>query len=566
MRLPEVRGEGQRPIELADGRGGVPGVCQHLRVVVPEVRIARRQLRGPPKLGESFGRSPDSQERPRELVADSGRGGVDLRGPLERRHRLGEPAQPVERHPHSGQVRRIRGLVPREHLRARQIDLGRVDLKGRRQHGSIRGVPRQQLDAQIPHLVARLRPGRDPPGRVARVVVVRLGIVVGVPHRDARAARKGDRRHVAVILLPVKAPARDMNQDLRPAVRQQRANGHLLPKVVRVRVDAENAGVDRQLVRVLDRIVRRPRGDVDRLVAHDDEHGSGRRRRVGEVQAHRRPDRDGCFSGQQMQFDDKVGGGIETPRQAVRRDDRTATGGPPDEMPVGILDVRRLHALEPRLAIETVSRGRRAAAIHTNDGVVHRRAFGPELDRPHESHRRHLHRQNHIPVDVARSRREHVGPRHCHDEIGLAELPARGPGPRRRTLAGFAFGGSGIGPPPDHRDLRHTQPALAGECGTTALRQPGGHVSRLDRLGNLAGAPFRVGVGHQREGDGLAGTVAGLAPVEDDRRHVVIEGRRGACAPAHRVQRAQRAEEKEDESTSPHRPAAASDAGSEWRQ
>jgi hypothetical protein len=96
-------------------------------------------------------------------------------------------------------------------------------------------------------------------------------------------------------------------------------------------------------------------------------------------------------------------------------------------MSIGVLDVGRLHAREPRLAIEPITRGGRAAAIHANDGMVDRRPFRPELHRADELLRWQVHRKDYVPVHIARTRRERVGARHGDDEIGLAEFPARRP-------------------------------------------------------------------------------------------------------------------------------------------
>ena len=252
-----------------------------------------------------------------------------------------------------------------------------------------------------------------------------------------------------------------------------------------------------------------------------------------------------------------------------RRDDRAAAGRPADEMPVGILDVRRLHALEPRLAIQSVSRAGRAAAIDANDGVVHRRPVRPELHRAHELRRRHVERHDDIAVHVARpapsgvegSRCERIGARHGDDEIGLAELPARGPGSRLRRLGGISLRRSAGSPAPDRRDVPLLQPAFAGKGRSAARRQPGRHVTRLDSVRNPGGAPLRIVVAHQRERDRLAGPVTGLAVREKDRGDVVVEGRRGARAPGDCAPRYQK-----NELTWAHRPAPASGAGSEWRR
>ncbi len=70
--------------------------------------------------------------------------------------------------------------------------------------------------------------------------------------------------------------------------------------------------------------------------------------------ADRRLDGNGLLAVQQVQLDDQIASGVEAPRHAVRRDNRSAAWRPADEMSFRVLHVQRGHAVESRLAIFAV--------------------------------------------------------------------------------------------------------------------------------------------------------------------------------------------------------------------
>ena len=69
----------------------------------------------------------------------------------------------------------------------------------------------------------------------------------------------------------------------------------------------------------------------------------------------RRLDGNGLLAVKQVQFDDEIASGVEAPRHAVRRDNRSAAGRPADEMPFRVLHVQGGHPVESGLAIFTVT-------------------------------------------------------------------------------------------------------------------------------------------------------------------------------------------------------------------
>ena len=119
------------------------------------------------------------------------------------------------------------------------------------------------------------------------------------------------------------------------AVRQRRRRLHPAREVVGVRLHGEDVGIDRQDVAVGDDVLALAGRDVDRLAAETQADRRARRHLVGEKEAD--ADRHRLrFAGRlQVQLDDEIAAGLETPRHAVGRRARRLTGRPAEQVPGG---------------------------------------------------------------------------------------------------------------------------------------------------------------------------------------------------------------------------------------
>ena len=91
-------------------------------------------------------------------------------------------------------------------------------------------------------------------------------------------------------MLPVEVPVSDVNEPLCGAVGQRRFAEDVAPPIMRVRLDGLNVDVNRQQVRVGDRVLRVAGWNVDVLPAEAQHRRRARGRRVTEVQTDRRLD------------------------------------------------------------------------------------------------------------------------------------------------------------------------------------------------------------------------------------------------------------------------------------
>ena len=166
--------------------------------------------------------------------------------------------------------------------------------------------------------------------------------------------------------------------------------------------------------------------------------------------------------------------------------------------------------------------------------------LGPELDRPHPLVFGGRHFRREVPVDVGAICRDCERLDHAHDEVGLAELPARREFRRFRRRSA-TLGRTRVDPLGDQRHIRIVQSPLALERSVPGRGVPRRHVSGLrhgaDQLGSLRG----ILVGQQGEGRGLPLAVAGRAVLVHDRSDLAVErdGFRlhGICGEQSRVTR-----------------------------
>ena len=243
-------------------------------------------------------------------------------------------------------------------------------------------------------------PDRTRCGGSVTVVRIRRGVVVGEPHRQPRAPREEHRRSIAIPVLPAKVPLANPQQILLRTVGKRRRSAHLLPEVVRVRIDAHRLDVDREHVAVLHDVVRLAGGNVDRLRLELHADRRARRRRVGEEQADRRLHRFARGARDHVEQQDQVGAGIERPRVVGRLHHRHLARRPA----VHVLHLTAVHRRETGTRLGTIERARHAPEIDRHVRVVqHLRAIGAELDGAHVARRGDRHRNDEVAEHVAGS-------------------------------------------------------------------------------------------------------------------------------------------------------------------
>ena len=184
---------------------------------------------------------------------------------------------------------------------------------------------------------------------------------------------------VAIPVLPAKVPAANPQQILLRAVGKRRRAAHLLPEVVRVRIDADRVDVYREDVAVLDDVVRVAGGNGDpvRLELHADRRA--RRRRVGEEQADRRLHRFALAPAIMWSSRTKSVPGSSVHALSAA----SITGTLPGVQPY-VVDLTAVHRRESGTRLGTIEHARHASEIDRQIRVVqHLRAIGAELDGAH---------------------------------------------------------------------------------------------------------------------------------------------------------------------------------------
>ena len=311
---------------------------------------------------------------------------------------------------------------------------------------------------------------------------------------------------------------------LRRPVRQRGGDAHVLPEIVRVRIQAEQR-------------------DVDRRTRSDPRRGTRARRR--ECRASSRPSASstgvsvggvsvknnpivGCTAtarcaGNDVQFDDEVAAAFEPPRHASRRDDRTLSGRPSDGVAVGILHIGRHHALEPGLAVDAVEPARRVRAIDAHDGVVDGRGPRTEFHRAHVATRRQREREHELAIAIAscppsarRGAASWRRDRACR--VAIRSVNAGGGGRSAGFPSGARLPPTGGSAQSDRRARRRTP---RNSCSPGAGIH-GGIFPRQSRWRCRRRVLARRGT-HQRERRDLAGPMAGDAIGVEDRRDVFGE-------------------------------------------
>ncbi len=148
---------------------------------------------------------------------------------------------------------------------------------------------------------------------------------------------------------------------------------------------------------------------------------------------------------------------------------------------------------------------------------------GTEFHRVHVALDAQAKRDDEAAVEIGAVGGNGVRLGHAHGQVGVGELRAAGGG-HGREVGGIPFGRPGGGPAADGFYFRTGQPARAFEISVAGFRFPGWHVARGCDLRDERGAFGCVGVGQQREGSYLTGTMAGDAALVENRRDVASEG------------------------------------------
>ena len=165
--------------------------------------------------------------------------------------------------------------------------------------------------------------------------------------------------------------------------------------------------------------------------------------------------------------------------------------------------------------------------IDADDGVMNRRAVGPEFHRANEHVR--LERRVRITrlrytssvarLELIRPRRRERRDRACR---AASRRATRAPSAGRRA----AFALPPFDPALDRLDLVVAQPALADDRKLAAIGEPRRHVTASRFRGHGVGVLHGVGVSQERKRRDFARPMARRAVGEHDRRDVLIEGDR----------------------------------------
>ena len=157
--------------------------------------------------------------------------------------------------------------------------------------------------------------------------------------------------------------------------------------------------------------------------------------------------------------------------------------------------------------------------------MEHCRIAGTHL-RGRDPHvRREVRLHEHVLVVDGAACRQLERLRHLDDDVGL-DVPAGGERERRRGVGFVARRRAAIGPRVQRRDLAIDQASLVGEVADARIGEPWRHLPARDR--GLDGARPRPGllVGEERHRRDFAWPMAALTVGLENRKHVLVEGRR----------------------------------------
>ncbi len=106
--------------------------------------------------------------------------------------------------------------------------------------------PRQHLYPKIAHLVPRPLTPEHARGWLLRVARILGGVVERIAHRERRAPRQREGRHVAIYVLPPEIPVLYINEGLCRPIGQRGGAAHIPRAVVRMRLHGFDVDIDGQ--------------------------------------------------------------------------------------------------------------------------------------------------------------------------------------------------------------------------------------------------------------------------------------------------------------------------------
>jgi hypothetical protein len=231
----------------------------------------------------------------------------------------------------------------------------------------------------------------------------------------------------------------------------------------------------------------------------------------GQRQPDRRAVGPGDTDGRVVDLDDQLGAGRDELGDAGREDRGEVAGRVADQLAPGVGEA---------IAVRLV--GGEEDADVVDDRAVARPGFGRlDPDVPGE-----VGRDAEALVGQDALRGDGVWLGHLEDDIGQADRPALGELPGWGQVSRVAERHPLVDPGQQRGTLPGGQAPVVGEVAVARVGVPGRHPAILDRLTDRPGPPPRLGEGQERERGDLAGAVARLALLLQDRRDVGGEGDR----------------------------------------
>src|SRR5215469_2551607 len=136
-----------------------------------------------------------------------------------------------------------------------------------------------------------------------------------------------------------------------------------------------------------------------------------------------------------------------------------------------------------------------------------------------------MQREDYVLIFHLPASRDWARPGHLEHCIGLADVPAIGPLPRRRRILRNAGWRACIRPFRNRPDLSARKRRVVREVTVLRIGEPGRHLARHCSLANRLGPGPRLGVSAKRHGRDLARPVALLAMVLENGQNIPIERR-----------------------------------------
>ncbi len=124
---------------------------------------------------------------------------------------------------------------------------------------------------------------------------------------------------------------------------------------------------------------------------------------------------------------------------------------------------------------------------------------------------------NEAAIEIAVARRHLEAALGRQDHVGRAQRPRLGPLPRQRELFRLSLRRPGRDPVADRCDLRLAEPPGIQELAEARDGLPGRHLPPLDDAEDLLPLAVRVDVAQERKGRDVAGAMAALAMLLEDR-------------------------------------------------